>query len=328
MTERTAESPVEGPTDSFDRQRMLQEVGEGLRRPQKELSPKYFYDARGSRLFERITRLPEYYLTRAERGLLLDHAGDLVAEFGPATLVELGAGNAEKSRILLDAMVASGTGRVYVPVDVSATFLASVAAVLRQEYPSLEIRPAPADITERLALPDPLPEPVMHALLGSTIGNFEPRRAAKVLRHVHFRMDAGDTLLLGVDLHKEPQVLEAAYNDSRGVTAEFNLNILSVLNRRLGADFDLEGFRHRAIYDAEHGRIEMHLIALTDQQVRIPDLGTIDFQAGESIHTENSHKFDRESVEAIFGEAGLSLERWISDDAELFALVVATAPSG
>lgn len=309
--------------DGFDRATALREVGAGLGRPQKTLPPKYFYDHRGSELFEEITRLDEYYLTRAERALLEAHAAPMIASIRPATLAELGAGSANKSRILLDAMVAAGVGECFVPVDVSARFLQSVAADLRADYPSLRIRPEVADISGRFDLPADIPRPALFAFLGSTIGNFEADAARTLVRCVANDMRPGDRFLLGVDLKKDVGRLVAAYNDRRGVTAEFNRNVLRVLNRQLDADFDVDAFAHRAIWNAERSRIEMHLESLREQSVRIPGLGTYTFAAGETIHTENSRKFERADVEALLASAGLALRRWITGDPPMFALAIA-----
>jgi len=312
---------------------MLAEVRAGLVREQKELPPKYFYDHRGSRLFEEITRLPEYYLTRAERALLAAWAPRLATRLRPRTLVELGAGSAEKTRLLLDAMLdaarADGSCGAYVPIDVSAEFLAETAARLRAEYPGLRVTPAVADIGERLELPRHVARPVLFAFLGSTIGNFAPGEAAALLRRVRAEMrpSACDRLLVGVDLRKDMRVVEAAYNDAQGVTAEFNRNMLRVLNRELGAGFDPALFAHRAFYAEREHRIEMHLVAERAHEVDVPGIGAVPFRAGESIRTEISCKYDRPSVAALLAGAGLALEQWIADDASTFALVVAAPDS-
>lgn len=311
-----ASAPRNGP--------MLAEVAEGLSRPQKEISPKFFYDTRGSELFEEITRLPEYYPTRTERALLGRLMPGWMAELRPRSLVELGAGSAEKSRVILDAMRAAGTARVYVPVDVSAEFLREVADRLRAEYPGLRVLPAVADITDPVELPDDLPRPVLHAFLGSTIGNFAPPEARGLLRRIRAGMHPSDHFLLGVDLRKDPAIIEAAYNDSRGVTAEFNRNLLRVLNRELGADFQPDAFRHHAFYNSDEHRIEMHLVSLRPQRVTVPGAGTFGFREGESVRTEISCKHDRASVEAMFGAVGLRLERWETDEDGFYALVLAS----
>lgn len=301
---------------------MLAEVAAGLSAPQKELPPKYFYDHRGSVLFEEITGLPEYYLTRAERVLLRTWMPRLVPALGTRTLVELGAGSAEKSRIILDAMRAARTAERYVPIDVSAAFLEETAERLRGEYPGLAVTPAVADISEELSLPHDLAAPALFAFLGSTIGNFYPPAAIRLLGRVRGAMRAGDRFLMGADLRKDVAVIEAAYNDSRGVTAEFNRNMLRVLNRELGADFDPAAFEHRAFYDREAHRIEMHLVALRAQTVQVPGIPLVRFAAGESIRTEISCKYDVPSIAALFAASKLRLESWKTDPEHRFALVV------
>jgi L-histidine Nalpha-methyltransferase len=305
--------------------RMLAEVAAGLAAPQKELSPKYFYDHRGSELFEAITRLPEYYQTRTERGLLVDWMPTLIPELGTQALVELGAGSAEKSRIILSAMQSAGTANRYVPIDVSASFLNQTAAQLRREYPGLSVEPLVADITEDFGRPPGLPHPVLYAFLGGTIGNFYPPAAIRLLHRVRQAMEGNDRLLLGVDLRKDVSRIEAAYNDSQGVTAEFNRNMLLVLNHELGADFDPAAFEHRAFYEKATHRIEMHLISTLEHEVRIPGIGLVPFAEGESIRTEISCKHDRASVAELFLAAGLRIEIWRSDPEALFALVVGVA---
>jgi L-histidine N-alpha-methyltransferase len=302
--------------------RMLAEVAAGLGAPQKELPPKYFYDQRGSELFEEITRLQEYYPTRTERALLEAWMPSLVRRLGTRALVELGAGSAEKSRIILDAMRDAGTAELFVPIDVSATFLSQTAARLRREYPRLAVEPAIADIAEELNLPRRLPRPALYAFLGSTIGNFYPPAAIRLLGRVRGAMEPGDRFLMGVDLRKDVARVEAAYNDVRGVTAEFNRNMLLVLNHELGADFDPSAFDHLAFYEPVAHRIEMHLVSRRAQVVTVPGLGAIGFDAGESLRTEISCKHDRESVAQLFEAAGLELEEWRTDPAALFALVV------
>jgi L-histidine Nalpha-methyltransferase len=303
---------------------LLRDVAWGLSRPQKELPPKYFYDRRGSELFDEITRLPEYYLTRTERALLDCWSGTLMASLRPAALVELGAGSADKTRLLLDAMVYAGGGEVYVPIDVSGEFLDDAAVRLRDEYPTLGIEPLVGDIAEPLDLGPELPGPAVIAFLGSTIGNFDPDGARHLLRNVAAAMRRGDSFLLGADLRKHPAVIEAAYNDAQGVTAEFNLNVLRVVNRDLGADFDLARFEHRAFYDRSLHRIEMHLVSTDDQVVRIPDVGLVRFAGGESIRTEISCKYDRATLGSMLAAAGLGIDRWITDAEQTYAVLVAS----
>ena len=310
------------PAERIQNPGMLAEVADGLSAPQKELSPKYFYDQRGSELFEEITRLPEYYPTRTERALLQGWMPELMVQLGTRTLIELGAGSAEKSRIILDAMRASGLAELYVPIDVSATFLSQTAATLRREYPGLTVEPAVADISVELNLPRRIPRPALFAFLGSTIGNFYPPAAIRLLSRVRAAMEPGDRFLLGVDLRKGIARIEAAYNDSRGVTAAFNKNMLLVLNHELGADFDPEAFEHRAFYDTVAHRVEMHLVSVRDQVVRIPGLEPVRFAARETIRTEISTKYDRDSVAALFDAAGLQIEAWPRDPATPFGLVL------
>lgn len=303
----------------IQRDELLADVIDGFSRPNKQLSPKYFYDERGSELFEEITRLPEYYPTEAERSLLKRWAPDLVSELQIQTLVELGAGSANKTRVILDAMRDTGFGKAYVPVDVSGDFLASVTEELRTEYPSLNIVPAVADITADFVLPE-CEHPTAIAFLGSTIGNFDLHEAIRLLERCAKLLRPGDCFLLGCDLRKPVERLEAAYNDSKGITAEFNLNILRVINAKLGANFNPAYFRHRAFYNPDAHRIEMHLYANFAHSVSVPGLGPVTFAEGESIRTEVSYKYNREVIAELFESAGLSLDRWMTDDQGLFAL--------
>jgi L-histidine N-alpha-methyltransferase len=302
----------------------VRDVADGLRRPQKELPPRFFYDEHGSRLFEAITRLPEYYLTRTERTLLDRWMAVWVGALKPRALIELGAGSAEKTRLVLDAITAAVSSSVYVPVDVSAEFLDETAGRIGGDYPSIGVVPVVADFTDAFALPEGLPTPALHAFLGSTIGNFAPDDAVALLRRVHDRMSGADRFLMGVDLRKDPAVIEAAYNDAAGVTAEFNRNMLRVVNAQAGADFDVDAWEHRASYNAADHWIEMHLVSLRDQVVAVPGAGTFPFAAGETIRTEISAKHDRASVDAMFAASGLRVEEWRTDDDGLYALVLAS----
>ncbi len=319
---------MEVPRDPRARSVMLADVRAGLRLPQKELSPKYFYDTRGSELFEQITRLDEYYPTRKERSLLEQWMPSWVDEFRPAALVELGAGSAEKSRIVLDAMSAYKTGNLYVPVDISCEFVHETAQRLRAEYDGLRVEPEVADITGPLDISVPLPRPSWLALLGSTIGNFDPVGAVRLLCRVARQLRPGDRFLMGADLRpgdsKTVQRIELAYNDADGVTAEFNLNVLRVLNRELGTNFDLDAFRHQAFYVADLGRIEMHLVADGPQIVKFPDgAASVHIAHGESIRTEISCKYDRAIIDLLFAKAGLVVERWVEDAQGFFSLMLA-----
>ena len=300
---------------------MLTDVWAGLNRPQKELSPKYFYDERGSQLFDEITRLPEYYPTRTERMLLKAHAKQWLAAQKPRALIELGAGSADKTRILLDAMPREGSW--YIPIDISMTYLVEVASSIGSEYPHLRILCVESDISKGPVVPPDMPKPSVIAFLGSTIGNFEPRAAARLLSRVRRAMTPEDRFVMGVDLVKETRVLEAAYNDSRGVTADFNLNVLRVLNRDLGADFDLRSFAHHAFFNRTASRIEMHLVSKRAQVVTIPRAGEIAFDEGDTIRTEISCKYTRAMIEQMFAGAGLEVASWTTDASGWYALTTA-----
>jgi len=308
--------------DEERRRAMLADVRDGLSRTPRELSPKYFYDERGSRLFEEITRLPEYYLTRAEREILLANASEIVETTGARTLVELGAGSAAKTRILLAAMREKSPTVTYVPIDVSEEFLEQTRDALEQELPWLRVEPVVADMSAAFDLPADIRGPVLFAFLGSTIGNFDTPSAVDLLRRIADQMQPGDRLLLGTDLRKDPYVLDAAYNDAAGVTAEFNRNMLRVLNAELGADFCPERFAHRAFYNEREHRIEMHLDAKGEQTVRVPGLPPIAFADGEGIRTELSYKYDRATVNALAKAASLSVSHWFVDAPCRFALSI------
>ena len=306
------------------REQMLRDVADGLSKSPKQLSPKYFYDERGSELFEEITQLPEYYLTRAERQLLEQRITAIIRSVRPCSLVELGAGSATKTRIILDAMRTNGCAECYVPVDVSRDFLEATAVQLRSDYPDVEILPVVSDITEPFLLP-PVASPTLVAFLGSTIGNFSRDQAVRMLTHIAREMSPGDKFLLGADLIKDPAVIDRAYNDSRGVTAAFNLNILERLNRELGADFPISEYQHRAFYSSDLHRVEMHLIAGRGHEVTIPEVGVFSLQKGESIRTELSYKYDRAMLEDILTSSGLALETWMPADDGAFVLALARA---
>jgi L-histidine N-alpha-methyltransferase len=306
------------------RQQMVRDVREGLTKSAKQLSPKYFYDERGSELFEEITQLPEYYLTRAERMLLERRISEIIAAVRPCSLVELGAGSATKTRIILDEMRSNGCAECYVPVDVSKEFLEAAAVQLRADYVDVQVMPLVSDITEPFALP-PVASPTLVAFLGSTIGNFQREEAVRLLSHIAGEMGPSDRFLLGADLIKDPAIINRAYNDSSGVTAAFNLNILERLNRELGANFPVGEYEHRAFYSSEHHRVEMHLIARTAHKVTIPEIGEISFEKGESIRTELSYKYDRPILEDMLSASGLSIEKWMPADDGAFALALARA---
>jgi dimethylhistidine N-methyltransferase len=294
----------------------------GLSRSQKKLPSKYFYDTAGSRLFDRITELPEYYPTRTELSILREHAASMAARCGPhCLLIELGAGSVTKVRLLLDRL-ARPAG--YVPVDVSGEHLRSAAASLLDDYPALEVVPVVADFTTHFGLPEvPSSRRVVY-FPGSTLGNFDPPRADALLRRTVRLVGTGGGLLLGVDLQKDTAVLERAYNDSAGVTAAFNRNLLVRINHELGADFDLDSFRHVAFYNAARARIEMHLESVCEQRVRIGS-AMFRFRAGESIHTENSYKYDIAELAVRAEQCGLRLDETWTDAHNDFAVLYLTA---
>ena len=304
------------------RQQMVRDVRQGLLKSPKQLSPKYFYDERGSELFEEITQLPEYYLTRAERTLLEQRIAEIIAAVRPCSLVELGAGSATKTRIILDEMRSNGCAECYVPVDVSKEFLEAAAVQLRADYIDVQVMPVVSDITEPFALP-PVASPTLVAFLGSTIGNFPRDEAIQLLSHIAGEMGPSDRFLLGADLIKDPAIINRAYNDSSGVTAAFNLNILERLNRELGANFPVSDYEHRAFYSSANHRVEMHLVARTAHKVTIPEIGEISFEKGESIRTELSYKYDRPILEEMLSASGLSIEKWMPADDASFALALA-----
>jgi L-histidine N-alpha-methyltransferase len=303
---------------------LADDVLDGLTRPFKELPPKHFYDARGSELFERICELPEYYPTRTERQILEENADEIVEETGAAELVELGSGSADKARILLDAMERAGTLRRYVPLDVSQQALETAARELVAVYEGLQVNGVIGDFERHLgSVPEADGEPRLVALLGGTIGNFPPGTRRRVLREIGRLLGPDDRLLLGTDLVKDPAVIEAAYDDSAGITAEFNRNVLRVINRELDADFLPEAFDHIAFFDGRNEWIEMRLRARRAHTVLIAALGLrVEFALGEELRTEISAKFTRRRVETDFRAAGLELERWYTDAEDLFAVSV------
>jgi L-histidine N-alpha-methyltransferase len=307
-------------------ERMLaNDVLDGLTRPFKELPPKHFYDSRGSELFERICELPEYYPTRTEKSILRERARDIVRSTGAGELIELGSGSAEKARILLDEMASAGSLQRYVPLDVSEVVVRDAARRLVDEYDGLQVHGVVGDFQRHLErVPPHDGAPRIVALLGGTIGNFPPGTRRALLRDIGSVLGAEDRLLLGTDLVKDPAVIEAAYDDSDGVTAEFNRNVLHVINRELGADFVPEAFDHIAFFDRRHEWIEMRLRARRPCSVLIGDLGLrVEFAAGEELRTEISAKFTRARLEADYAAAGLALESWYTDPQQLFALSLA-----
>ena len=301
---------------------LANDVLDGLTRPFKELPPKHFYDTRGSRLFEQICELPEYYPTRTEKSILRRRAREIVETTGAGELVELGSGSAEKARLLLDAMSAAGTLRRYIPLDVSESVVRDAARQLVEEYDGLRVHGVIGDFQRHLErVPSPNGVARIVALLGGTIGNFPPGTRRALLRDIASVLGPEDRLLLGTDLVKDPAVIEAAYDDPDGVTAEFNRNVLHVINRELDADFAPDAFEHIAFFDRRHEWVEMRLRSLRPCSVLIGDLGLrVEFAAGEELRTEISAKFTRARLEADFASAGLALEQWYTDAQELFAL--------
>ena len=303
---------------------LREDVLDGLTRPFKEIPPKHFYDARGSELFEQICELPEYYPTRTERAILERHAPAIAGRTEAAELVELGAGYATKTRLLIDAMELER----FIPVDVSEATVRECARQLIDEYPGLSVHGLVGDFEKHLVhLPEPC-GPRVVAFLGGTIGNFPPGSRRRFLRTIARTLGDDGWLLLGTDLVKDPAILEAAYDDAAGVTAEFNLNVLHVMNRELGADFDVSGFDHVAFWDAEREWIEMRLRSRRRQTVNFPDLDlTVHFDQREELRTEISAKFTPTRVQGDLAAAGLELVDWFTDDDELFALSLARPAS-
>jgi len=307
---------------------MARDVREGLTASPKELSPKYFYDERGSQLFERITELEEYYPTRREREILSQRSAEILAAAGlPPTLVELGSGSAAKTRHLLDAMREAGCLSTYVPVDISEEITQETAAALVDEYPGLHVRGLVCDFEDHLERIHGDGEPRLLAFLGGTIGNLYPGERREFLTRIAALFKPGDHLLLGTDLVKETARLEDAYDDAAGVTGEFNKNVLQVLNRELGADFDLDCFEHVARYDAREERMDIRLRSLAEQRVTLAGLDlAVAFAAGEEMRTEISAKFTRERLECVYTEAGLEMCGWFTDAAGDYALSLARRP--
>jgi L-histidine N-alpha-methyltransferase len=310
-----------GPEDL--RRALRDDAAAGLTAVPKELPPKWFYDDRGSELFDAITRLPEYYPTRREREILDGRAAEIAARTGADTLIELGSGTSEKTRLLLEALDASGTLRRFVPFDVSEATLRAAAAAILEEFPTIAVDAVVGDFEHHLRF---LPRggTRLVAFLGGTIGNLRPKPRAALLGQLADVMDPGDSLLLGTDLVKDVARLEAAYDDGAGVTAEFNRNVLAVLNRELDADFDLTRFEHVARYDADAAWIEMRLRSVGPQLVHVPALElAVTFADGEELRTEISAKFRREVVVAELEAVGLRPEAWWTDRAGDFALTLA-----
>jgi dimethylhistidine N-methyltransferase len=302
-----------------DEEALLEEVLVGLRNPEKRLPSKLFYDETGSRLFDSICELEEYYPTRTETGIMRQSGGEMAERIGAGvTVLEYGSGSSTKTRVLLEHL---DDVAAYVPLDISREHLLRAAAALQRRFPRLRILPLCADYTADVVLPADLDagDRLLVYFPGSTIGNFEPAEAVAFLRRIAGLLAGKGGLLIGVDLRKDVATLERAYNDERGVTAAFNLNALRHLNRRFGANFVLARFSHRAFFNEEDSRVEMHLESLQDQEVRLGD-ETIFFRAGETIHTESSYKYTLDGFAAIAAAAGLDVDRVWTDPARLFSV--------
>ncbi len=327
MTTTEPQIEIEVHLDADGAATMRRDVRGGLSTEPKELAPKYFYDERGSQLFEQITELPEYYPTRAERSILAERAAEIVAGAGePRTLVELGSGSASKTRHLLSAMRDAGCLETYVPVDISEEITHETAEQLVDEYPGLAIRGLVCDFEHHLERIPNGGGGRLVAFLGGTIGNLYPAARGEFLARLGALLGPDDCLLLGTDLVKERDRLEAAYDDASGVTAEFNKNVLRVLNRELDADFDLDAFEHVARYDAENARMDIRLRSLAAQTIRVEGLDMeVDFAPGEEMRTEISAKFTRERLQEVYDGAGLAMSGWFTDRDGDYALSLARA---
>jgi len=296
---------------------------EGLSQAQKTISPKYFYDETGSQLFDRITGLPEYYLTDAELDIMREHVDEMAALVGEqASLIEFGSGSSLKTRILLEHLDQLAA---YVPVDISEEHLLASAAKIRSEFPALDVCPVVADFTQAFALPAPIVTPVRNVVYfpGSTIGNFEYDAAMALLRVMHGEAGENGALLIGVDLQKDAAIIDPAYNDSAGVTAAFNLNMLRHLNTSYGSNFDLDAFEHRAAYDSDEGRVVIELVSTRDQSFAIADTH-FEIADGETILTEYSHKYTLEGFADMARDAGFKVARVWKDKNELFSVQYCT----
>lgn len=318
-TTETLDRPGIDASPASDRAPFLSDVLDGLGRARKELPCKYFYDERGSDLFDRICELDEYYLTRVELAILRAHAGAMAEDVGEdVALIELGSGSSVKTRLLLNRLVHP---RAYLPVDISGEHLARSAAALSRRHPALRVLPVVADFTARFDLPetgDPRARRVVY-FPGSTVGNFAPDAARTLLRSIATLVGDGGGLLIGFDLEKDESLLLPAYNDAKGVTAAFNLNLLVRINRELGADFDLDAFEHRAVYVRDLHRVEMHLVSRRAQVVHVGG-STFRFGPGETILTECSHKYPSDTFARLTADAGFTLSQTWTDPGGLFAV--------
>lgn len=301
---------------------LAEEVKKGLQSPQKSLPCKYFYDEAGSKLFEQICALPEYYIPRAEREILERHSDDMAKLFPEElVLVELGCGNAEKTRILIEAFLKSKASLKYVPIDISRSTLKDTCKKLKAEYPAIQVIGVAAEYNEGLKKLKALEKKQKLILwLGSNIGNFDRKDAAEFIAKVRLSMNPTDRFMIGIDMRKHRRVLELAYDDPKGVTAKFNLNILTRINKELGANFKLSKFKHRAVYDEDIGRIEMYLVCTGTHVVNIANLGLdIPFLEGEAIHTENSYKYSVGEIRVVAKMAGMSVEHMWMDGCRRFS---------
>jgi len=297
----------------------ISEIVDGLSAAQKQISPKYFYDERGSQLFDEITRLPEYYLTNTELGIMRDNIGEMVELVGKqASLIEFGSGSSLKTRVLLEHLSELAA---YVPVDISDEHLHASASEIRGEFPHIDVLPVVADFTKQFELPTPMVMPLRNVIYfpGSTIGNFEHDMAMDLLRVMYHEAGKNGALLIGVDLQKDPNIIENAYNDSAGVTAEFNLNMLQHLNRDYGANFDVDEFSHSANYDPDEGRVVIELISQSDQTFEIADTA-FEIADGEAILTEYSHKYSLDGFATMASDAGFEVEKVWTDREKLYSV--------
>ena len=301
------------------------DVRDGLTATPKRLPAKLFYDEIGSQIFEQITQLPEYYLTRTERSILESFAGEILQQAGPSlTLVELGAGTATKTCILIEELLQRQNRNLFYPIDVSPSALDEAVRQLGQQFPALRVNPIVADYTGGVPALGRIGGRKLVLYIGSSIGNFEPDEAVRILRRIRRTLRSGDALLLGADFAKSSKILVPAYDDAQGVTASFNKNILARLNRELDADFNLDAFRHIALWNRRVSRMEIYLESLTDQTAFLPPLDLdLTFQAGERIHTENSYKYTDAMIESILHESGFTLEQSWCDRKKWFGVHLA-----
>jgi dimethylhistidine N-methyltransferase len=329
MTTYSIAFDLERPSSLDTREALIAEVQRGLFRRPRSLPPWMFYDARGSRIFEDITELPEYYPTRTEREILVSFSDAIIAaacphQSRPVRLVELGAGTASKTTILLEAAARSRNEVVYAPVDVSPDALDLACETIATSLPDVCVSPVVANYVTHPPQLESFEGTTLGLYIGSSIGNFAPEEARTILRNLRGQLQAGDALLLGVDMVKDEPTLVAAYDDSEGVTAEFNLNMLHRLNRELDADFDRARFRHRVLWNSEQSRIEMHLESTRAQSVRIVAAEVdVYFEEGETIHTENSYKFTETSIGALIKDGGFEVEQTWTDERGWFSVTLA-----